>query len=61
MPHTLSIYLCRAQWGGCELQTMAAIMGGWAAQEAIKLITEQYVPMKKLFIYNGMDCTAYEQ
>jgi hypothetical protein len=39
---------------------MAAAMGGWAAQETIKLLTKQYVPMKSLFIYNGMDSTSYE-
>ena len=51
----------RAQWGGCELHSIAAAMGGWAAQEAIKILTKQYIPMKTVFIYNGMDSTSYEQ
>jgi hypothetical protein len=32
----------------------AALMGGCAAQEAIKLITKQYVPINNLFIFNTM-------
>jgi hypothetical protein len=29
-------------------------MGGCAAQEAIKLLTKQYVPINNLFLFNTM-------
>ncbi|KAJ3007038.1 UNVERIFIED_CONTAM: NEDD8-activating enzyme E1 regulatory subunit, partial [Siphonaria sp. JEL0065] len=40
--------------GASELHTMASFMGGVCAQEAIKLITGQYVPLNNTFVYNGM-------
>ena len=40
--------------GGTELHAMASILGGIAAQEAIKLITKQYVVANNLFIYSAM-------
>ena len=33
---------------------MAAIMGGIAAQEAVKIITQQYVPINGTLIFNGI-------
>jgi amyloid beta precursor protein binding protein 1 len=44
--------------GGAELHVVAAIMGGMAAQEAIKLITQQFVPFKGTLIYNAINSTA---
>ncbi len=44
--------VCR--YGGAELHAVAAIVGGCAAQEAIKLITKQCIPVNNLFIYNTM-------
>ncbi|XP_059091053.1 NEDD8-activating enzyme E1 regulatory subunit-like isoform X2 [Tigriopus californicus] len=44
--------VCR--YGGSELHAMASIIGGCAAQEVIKLITRQYVPISNLFLYNCM-------
>jgi amyloid beta precursor protein binding protein 1 len=44
--------VCR--YGGSELHAIASIIGGCAAQEAIKLITKQYVPVNNLFIYNAI-------
>ncbi|KAJ3125154.1 NEDD8-activating enzyme E1 regulatory subunit [Physocladia obscura] len=40
--------------GASELHTMASLMGGICSQEAIKLITAQYVPLNNTFVYNGM-------
>ncbi|KAJ3064466.1 NEDD8-activating enzyme E1 regulatory subunit [Podochytrium sp. JEL0797] len=40
--------------GASELHTMASFMGGVCSQEAIKLITGQYVPLNNTFVYNGM-------
>ena len=44
--------ICR--YGGAELHAVASFLGGVAAQEAIKLITHQYVPVADAFIYNGI-------
>jgi len=48
--------LCR--YGACELPSVAAFIGGCAAQEAIKIITKQYVPLDNTFIYNAMQSTS---
>ena len=41
-----------------ELHAVAAIMGGIAAQEAIKLLTGQFVPLAGTLIYNAMASTS---
>lgn len=46
------------RWGGGELQCIAAIIGAVASQEAIKLITRQFVPVGGVLLYNGMGCTT---
>lgn len=48
--------MCR--YGAAELPTIAAFIGGIAAQEAIKIITGQFVPINNTFIYNGMKQTS---
>ncbi|KAI9189277.1 hypothetical protein H9P43_000708 [Blastocladiella emersonii ATCC 22665] len=40
--------------GPAELHGVAAYMGGVAAQEAIKLITSQYLPMAGTYVYNAI-------
>ncbi|XP_031500977.1 NEDD8-activating enzyme E1 regulatory subunit AXR1-like isoform X2 [Nymphaea colorata] len=45
--------MCR--FGGAELHAVAAFIGGIASQEAIKLITKQFIPMSGTFIFNGID------
>ena len=45
--------MCR--FGGSELHTIAAFMGGVVAQEVIKLITTQYTPVSNTYIYNGIN------
>ncbi|CAF1343280.1 unnamed protein product [Adineta steineri] len=44
--------LCR--YGASELHSIAAFIGGCCAQEIIKLITHQYVPVDNTLIYNGI-------
>lgn len=44
--------LCR--YGGAELHATSAFLGGCIAQEVIKLITNQYVPVDNTLVYNGM-------
>ncbi|VDD82205.1 unnamed protein product [Mesocestoides corti] len=44
--------MCR--FGGSEVHSIAAFMGGIAAQEVIKLVTHQFVPVCQPLIYNGI-------
>lgn len=44
--------------GAAELHVVGAIMGGMAAQEAIKFITRQFVPVPGTLIYNAMASTS---
>lgn len=39
---------------GAQLHNTAAIIGGIASQEVIKLITHQYVPLNNTFVWNGL-------
>ncbi|XP_067905163.1 NEDD8-activating enzyme E1 regulatory subunit [Heterodontus francisci] len=43
---------CR--YGASEPHAVASFLGGAAAQEAIKIITRQFVPFNNTFIYNAM-------
>ncbi|XP_071476707.1 NEDD8-activating enzyme E1 regulatory subunit-like [Diadema antillarum] len=45
--------ICR--YGAAELHSVAAFIGGVAAQEVIKLVTHQFVPFCNTFIYNGIN------
>ncbi|RLN19565.1 NEDD8-activating enzyme E1 regulatory subunit-like isoform X1 [Panicum miliaceum] len=45
--------ICR--FGGAEIHTVAAFIGGVASQEVIKLVTKQFVPLRGTFIFNGID------
>ncbi|KAG2428848.1 hypothetical protein HYH02_014260 [Chlamydomonas schloesseri] len=47
---------CR--FGAAELHVIGAFMGGVAAQEAIKLVTRQFVPLAGSLIYNAMAATT---
>ncbi|KAG5459874.1 MAG: hypothetical protein BJ554DRAFT_8151 [Olpidium bornovanus] len=48
--------MCRA--GNSELHVVAALMGGIAAQEVIKVITRQYVPVNNTCIFDGLNSTS---
>uniref|UniRef100_A0A0B6ZK89 NEDD8-activating enzyme E1 regulatory subunit n=1 Tax=Arion vulgaris TaxID=1028688 RepID=A0A0B6ZK89_9EUPU len=48
--------MCR--YGAAELHTMSAFMGGVVAQEVIKVVTGQFVPINNTFIYNGQRQTS---
>lgn len=43
--------LCR--FGGAELHSVSATLGGLVAQEAVKFITHQYKPINNTFIYDA--------
>ncbi|KAK9831545.1 hypothetical protein WJX81_007869 [Elliptochloris bilobata] len=46
------------RFGACELHCVAAVMGAAAAQEAIKLLTRQFVPLGGTLVYNAMASTS---
>lgn len=43
--------MCR--YGGAELHSISAFLGGCVAHEAIKLVTKQYKPVNNSFMYDG--------
>ncbi len=43
-----------ARTGGGELHNISALMGGMVAQEMIKIITKQYVPIDNTCIFDGI-------
>jgi amyloid beta precursor protein binding protein 1 len=56
LPDDLVSEMCR--FGAAELHCVAAVVGGIAAQEAIKLITHQFVPLGAPLIYNAIESTT---
>lgn len=46
-----------SRYGACELHTVASIMGGMGSQEAIKMITNQFVPVERTLVFNGISGT----
>ncbi len=48
--------MCR--YGAAELHSIAAFVGGAAAQEVIKIITHQFVPFSNTYIYNAITATS---
>eukprot|EP01100_Stratorugosa_tubuloviscum_P003647 TRINITY_DN1888_c0_g1_i1.p1 TRINITY_DN1888_c0_g1~~TRINITY_DN1888_c0_g1_i1.p1 ORF type:complete len:521 (-),score=235.08 TRINITY_DN1888_c0_g1_i1:106-1668(-) len=56
VPEQIVQELCRS--GGAELHNIASFMGGVGAQEVIKILTNQYIPLNNAFIYNGLTSTG---
>ena len=48
----------RCRFGGGEIHTISAALGGLAAQEIIKLVTSQLVPFDNTLILDGINCTS---
>lgn len=48
--------ICR--YGGAELHSVSSFIGGCCAQEVIKFITKQFVPLRGTLIYNALSCTT---
>uniref|UniRef100_W8BRW6 NEDD8-activating enzyme E1 regulatory subunit n=1 Tax=Ceratitis capitata TaxID=7213 RepID=W8BRW6_CERCA len=44
--------ICR--YGGSEIHSISAFIGGCVAQEVIKIVTKQYIPIDNTFIYNAI-------
>ena len=43
-----------ARFGGGQLHCTAAFIGGVAAQEVVKIITHQYIPLNNCYMFNGI-------
>lgn len=43
-----------SRYGGAELHSISAFIGGCAAQETVKFITKQFIPLNSILIYNSM-------
>jgi amyloid beta precursor protein binding protein 1 len=46
------------RYGNAEIHTIASVIGGVASQEAVKVITGQYVPINNTYVYNGIASTG---
>lgn len=46
------------RYGAGELQCVAAVVGGMASQESIKLLTRQFVPLQGTLVYNAVSSTT---
>ena len=44
----------RTRGGHSSLPSTAALTGGIAAQEIVKLLTRQYIPADNTIVYNGI-------
>jgi amyloid beta precursor protein binding protein 1 len=42
------------RYGGCEIHNISSLIGGIAAQEAVKIVTRQYVPINNTYVFNGI-------
>jgi NEDD8-activating enzyme E1 regulatory subunit len=47
-----------ARAGGGELHNIASLMGGLVAQEAIKLLTRQYIPCNNTCVFDGVSSSS---
>jgi amyloid beta precursor protein binding protein 1 len=45
--------------GGGELHNIASLIGGIGAQEVIKLLAHQYVPLDNTVVYDGIKSVTY--
>jgi hypothetical protein len=52
----LLLEFCRA--AGSPMHTVSAIVGGIAAQEGLKLLLQQFVPLDGTLVYNGIHATS---
>lgn len=50
--------ICR--WRACEFHSVGAVMGGIGAQEAIKLLTQQFVPHEGTLFYDAIHANTFK-
>ena len=46
------------RYGGKEVHAVASIVGAVVGQEAIKILTHQFVPLDSTWIYNGIEAAS---
>jgi amyloid beta precursor protein binding protein 1 len=46
--------LLRSRAAGAELHNIASLAGGLVAQEVIKAITKQYIPVDNICLFDGV-------
>ncbi|CAD8125683.1 unnamed protein product [Paramecium sonneborni] len=56
VPQSYIQEICRYE--GSKLHMIASVLGGMASQEAVKLITNQFVPINNTLIYDGLKSEA---
>lgn len=56
--HVDSICKELTRYGNAEIHTIASVIGGVASQEAVKIVTGQYIPLDNTYIYNRMVSVA---
>lgn len=44
-----------ARAAGGEMHNISAVLGGMVAQEVIKIVTKQYIPVDNTCIYDGIE------
>ncbi len=47
------------RFGGAEIHNVAALIGGIASQEAVKVITRQFVPLNNTLVFNCSNMTSF--
>jgi len=56
IPDEYLVEMCR--FGNAQVHSICAFIGGVAAQEIIKIITKQWVPLNNTFIYNAVKSSS---
>lgn len=46
------------RYGAVEMHNIAAIIGGIAAQEVVKLLVRQCGPLNNTYVFNGIACVG---
>lgn len=56
--HGLSICQELTRYANAEIHNIASVVGGVASQEAVKIITGQYIPFDNSYVFNGIVSVA---
>lgn len=56
--HGTNICLELSRYANAEIHNIASVVGGVASQEAVKIITGQYIPLDNAYVFNGIASVA---
>lgn len=56
--HAANICQELTRYANAEIHTLASVVGGVASQEAVKIITGQYIPLDNTYVFNGIVSVA---